>query len=65
MDGQEAIVIASAARTPVGSFCAVNKAIGWDSAKVNVNGGAIAIGHTIGASGARILTALLYENEAV
>jgi acetyl-CoA C-acetyltransferase len=41
--------------------CAVNKAIGWDTAKVNVNGGAIAIGHPIGASGARILTTLLYE----
>jgi len=41
--------------------CAVNKAIGWDTAKVNVNGGAIAIGHPIGASGARVLTTLLYE----
>ena len=41
--------------------CAVNKAIGWDPAKVNVNGGAVAIGHPIGASGARILTTLLYE----
>ncbi len=41
--------------------CAVNKAIGWDLSKVNVNGGAIAIGHPIGASGARILTTLLYE----
>jgi len=41
--------------------CAVNKAIGWDPAKVNVNGGAIALGHPIGASGARILTTLLYE----
>jgi acetyl-CoA C-acetyltransferase len=41
--------------------CAVNKDLGWDTAKVNVNGGAIAIGHPIGASGARILTALLYE----
>ncbi|MGO9986143.1 MAG: acetyl-CoA C-acetyltransferase [Rhodomicrobium sp.] len=41
--------------------CAVNKAIGWDLAKVNVNGGAIAIGHPIGASGARVLTTLLYE----
>ena len=41
--------------------CAVNKAIGWDPAKVNVNGGAIAIGHPIGASGARVLTTLLYE----
>ncbi len=41
--------------------CAVNKDIGWDIAKVNVNGGAIAIGHPIGASGARILTTLLHE----
>jgi acetyl-CoA C-acetyltransferase len=40
---------------------AVNKELGWDTAKVNVNGGAIAIGHPIGASGARILTTLLYE----
>ncbi len=40
---------------------AVNKDMGWDPAKVNVNGGAIAIGHPIGASGARILTTLLYE----
>ncbi|HEX4353520.1 MAG TPA: acetyl-CoA C-acetyltransferase [Polyangiales bacterium] len=41
--------------------CAVNKTMGWDPAKVNVNGGAIAIGHPIGASGARVLTTLLYE----
>jgi acetyl-CoA C-acetyltransferase len=41
--------------------CAVNKALGWDLSKVNVNGGAIAIGHPIGASGARVLTSLLYE----
>jgi len=40
---------------------AVNRALGWDMAKVNVNGGAIAIGHPIGASGARILTTLLHE----
>jgi len=39
----------------------VNKEMGWDTAKVNVNGGAIAIGHPIGASGARILVTLLYE----
>lgn len=39
----------------------VNKGLGWDVNKVNVNGGAIAIGHPIGASGARILTTLLYE----
>ena len=41
--------------------CAVNKDLGWDPAKVNVNGGAIAIGHPIGASGARVLVTLLYE----
>jgi acetyl-CoA C-acetyltransferase len=40
---------------------AVNKSMDWDSTKVNVNGGAIAIGHPIGASGARILTTLLHE----
>jgi acetyl-CoA C-acetyltransferase len=39
----------------------VGKELGWDSEKVNVNGGAIAIGHPIGASGARVLTTLLYE----
>ena len=41
--------------------CAVNKDMGWDPAVVNVNGGAIAIGHPIGASGARILNTLLFE----
>src|SRR6187431_2283133 len=41
--------------------CAVNKDLGWNTSKVNVNGGAIALGHPIGASGARILTTLLYE----
>jgi acetyl-CoA C-acetyltransferase len=41
--------------------CAVNKGLGWDTEKVNVNGGAIAIGHPIGASGARVLTTLLFE----
>lgn len=40
---------------------AVNKEMGWDPARVNVNGGAIALGHPIGASGARILVTLLYE----
>jgi acetyl-CoA C-acetyltransferase len=40
---------------------AVNRELGWDIAKVNVNGGAIALGHPIGASGARILVTLLYE----
>jgi acetyl-CoA C-acetyltransferase len=41
--------------------CAVNKDMGWDPAKVNVNGGAIAIGHPVGASGARVLVTLLHE----
>jgi acetyl-CoA C-acetyltransferase len=41
--------------------CAVNKDMGWNPAKVNVNGGAIAIGHPIGASGARVLVTLLHE----
>jgi acetyl-CoA C-acetyltransferase len=41
--------------------CAVNKDMGWDPSKVNVNGGAIAIGHPIGASGARVLNTLLHE----
>ena len=40
---------------------AVNKGLGWDTSKVNVNGGAIAIGHPIGASGARVLNTLLFE----
>jgi acetyl-CoA C-acetyltransferase len=40
---------------------AVGKELGWDAEKVNVNGGAIAIGHPIGASGARVLTTLIYE----
>ena len=41
--------------------CAVNRDMGWDTERVNVNGGAIAIGHPIGASGARVLTTLLHE----
>jgi acetyl-CoA C-acetyltransferase len=40
---------------------AVNRELGWDLAKVNVNGGAVALGHPVGASGARVLTTLLYE----
>ena len=43
--------------------CAVNKDLGWDTDKVNVNGGAIALGHPIGASGARVLVTLLHEME--
>ncbi|WP_322100144.1 acetyl-CoA C-acetyltransferase [Geminicoccus harenae] len=41
--------------------CAVNKDLGWDTDKVNVNGGAIALGHPVGASGARVLVTLLHE----
>jgi acetyl-CoA C-acetyltransferase len=41
--------------------CAVNKGMSWNAEIVNVNGGAIAIGHPIGASGARVLVTLLYE----
>jgi acetyl-CoA C-acetyltransferase len=41
--------------------CAVNKEMGWDTSKINLNGGAIALGHPIGASGCRILVSLLYE----
>ena len=41
--------------------CAVNKDLGWDTSKVNVNGGAIAIGHPVGASGTRVLVTLLHE----
>ena len=41
--------------------CAVNKDLGWDTDRVNVNGGAIALGHPVGASGARVLTTLLHE----
>ncbi len=43
--------------------CAVNKDLGWDTGKVNVNGGAIALGHPIGASGGRVLVTLLFEME--
>ena len=41
--------------------CAVNKDLGWDADKVNVNGGAIALGHPIGASGTRVFITLLHE----
>ena len=44
-----------------GQACAVNKEMAWDTSKINVNGGAIAIGHPIGASGARILVTLIHE----
>jgi len=41
--------------------CAVNQEMGWDTSKINVNGGAIALGHPIGASGCRVLVSLLHE----
>lgn len=41
--------------------CAVNQDMGWDTSKVNVNGGAIALGHPIGASGTRVLITLVHE----
>ena len=41
--------------------CAVNNEMGWDTSKVNVNGGAIAIGHPLGMSGARLVVTLLHE----
>jgi len=41
--------------------CAVNNEMGWDTSKINVNGGAIALGHPIGASGCRVLVTLLHE----
>jgi len=41
--------------------CAVNKEMGWDTSRINVNGGAIAMGHPIGASGCRVLVSLLHE----
>jgi acetyl-CoA C-acetyltransferase len=41
--------------------CAVNKEMGWDTSKINVNGGAIALGHPIGASGCRVLVSLIHE----
>ena len=44
--------------------CSVNKDLGWDTSRVNVNGGAIAIGHPIGASGARVLVTLLHEMQS-
>ena len=41
--------------------CAVNQDLGWDTAKVNVNGGAIALGHPLGCSGARLVVTLVHE----
>jgi len=41
--------------------CAVNQEMGWDTSRINVNGGAIALGHPIGASGCRVLVSLLHE----
>ena len=57
----EALDLVEANEAFAAQACAVNQDLGWDTAKVNVNGGAIAIGHPIGASGARVLTTLLHE----
>jgi acetyl-CoA C-acetyltransferase len=46
-----------------GTSCAINEVLKLDPEKVNVNGGSVALGHPIGASGARVLTTLLYEME--
>ena len=45
--------------------CAVNKDLGWDTGKVNVNGGAIAIGHPVGSTGTRLITTALHELERI
>jgi len=45
--------------------CYVNEQMKWDTSKVNVNGGAVAIGHPIGASGARVLVTLLHEMQKI
>ncbi|KQP39065.1 acetyl-CoA acetyltransferase [Pseudorhodoferax sp. Leaf274] len=64
-DGAAGVVVMTAKKaaalglTP--QACAVNNEMGWDTSKINVNGGAIAIGHPIGASGCRILVTLLHE----
>ena len=55
--------VAEASAILAAQALAVGKDLGWDDDRLNVNGGAIAIGHPIGASGARILTTLLYEME--
>src|SRR5208282_2872740 len=60
-DGAAAMVLMKASEAFAAQACAVNKDLGWDTNKVNVNGGAIALGHPIGASGARVLVTLLYE----
>src|SRR5262249_57924257 len=57
----EALDLVEANEAFAAQACAVNKDLGWDTGKVNVNGGAIAIGHPIGASGARVLVTLLHE----
>jgi len=57
----EALDLIEANEAFAAQACAVNKDLGWDKSKVNVNGGAIAIGHPIGASGARVLVTLLHE----
>src|SRR5208282_4730601 len=71
-DGGAAVLVMSAARAQqldlmeineafAAQACAVNKEMGWDTSRINVNGGAIALGHPIGASGCRVLVTLLHE----
>ena len=57
----EALDLVEANEAFAAQACAVNKDMGWDPSIVNVNGGAIAIGHPIGASGCRVLNTLLFE----
>lgn len=59
--GSEDLDLIEANEAFAAQACAVSKEFGWDAGKINVNGGAIALGHPIGASGARILITLLYE----
>lgn len=59
--GIDALDLVEANEAFAAQAIAVNRELGWDTAKVNVNGGAIALGHPIGASGARILVTLLHE----
>jgi acetyl-CoA C-acetyltransferase len=58
---KEALDLIEANEAFAAQACAVNKELAWDTSKVNVNGGAIALGHPIGASGARVLVTLLHE----
>ena len=61
LEGQPSLDLLEINEAFAAQACAVNNEMGWDTSKVNVNGGAIAIGHPIGASGCRILVTLLHE----